>query len=784
MKKVELLAPAGNLECLKAAVNNGADAVYLGGQQFSNRAFADNFNDEQLLEAIAYAHIKNVKIYVGINVMIYEQEIDKVIEYIDFLYLNDVDALIVSDLGIISLVSRRYPDFPIHVSTQANVLNLWQVKFYEKYNVKRIILARETPLSVIKLIKENTNIDIEVFAFGALCVCYSGNCLHSSFIGKRSGNRGMCAQPCRMKYSLISNGKIINDKTYLLSLKDLNILDNIDKVIDSGVNSLKIEGRMKSKEYVALICSTFRKAIDYYYENKKVNDCKEDIEKVSKIFSRGFTKGYMLYESNDNISDNNYPSHLGTYLGKVLSQHNNLVKIKLATKLNQNDRITILNENIDEIKVYVNKIYVNGKLVPAAFKDEIAELKIYSRTIPSSTVYKSIDSKFVEKVDEQIDNNIKKIKIRMKLTIKVGEKISLEVSDLKNKVKVQSDEVVEMAISSPTSQDKMIDCLSRIKSTAYEIELIDIDSDNKGIVKTSVINDLRREAIEKLNDIRKNYYSRKKENIVEDIDEYLNIKRKNTISVNVTLINKKQLDVVSKIKGISNIYYDNIDDYQYVKEKYPKLPIIPVARRVDDNKYIESNRIVTSNFGDLIKYNESSIYIGNYANLANHLSIEEMLKENAMVIALSPELSKGEIGDIVEYFDNKYGTTPNFEILAYGKIQTMITKYCPISKSFGMKNKHCNKCRNASYYLKDRLGYEFYIKTDGMCNVTLYNSVPINLFDNIDEILDLGINNINLAFVDESADEIEKIINAFIDRVGGMDIKLNLSNTTYGYFQD
>ena len=253
MNKIELLAPAGNLEILKVAIDNGADAVYIGGEAFSARAYADNFNNEQIIEAINYAHIKGSKVYVTINTMAHDDEIKDILDFVDFLYLNDVDALIVADFGLINLLNNRYPSLPIHVSTQLNTHSLWQVKLLENLNVARVVLARETEFSTIKYIKNNSNIELEVFAHGALCVCYSGNCLHSSMIGKRSGNRGKCAQPCRMEYSIFENGRAITNRKYLLSTKDLNTLENLDKLIESGITSLKIEGRMKSKEYVALL---------------------------------------------------------------------------------------------------------------------------------------------------------------------------------------------------------------------------------------------------------------------------------------------------------------------------------------------------------------------------------------------------------------------------------------------------------------------------------------------------------------------------------------------------
>ena len=251
MKKIELLAPAGDKEAFIAAVQNGANAIYLGGTMFNARSFAKNFDNDELLWAVEYAHLRNVKIFVTVNTLYKDEEFEMLLEYIDYLYTIQIDALIIQDIGLCSIVHEIYPDFEIHMSTQASVMNKHGVKFFEKRGVSRIVLARENSIEEIQNICSSTSLDIEVFVHGALCICYSGQCLLSSFIGKRSGNRGECAQPCRLKYRLVQDNIILEDKIpYLLSPKDLMTIENIGKLIDAGVCSFKIEGRMKRPEYV------------------------------------------------------------------------------------------------------------------------------------------------------------------------------------------------------------------------------------------------------------------------------------------------------------------------------------------------------------------------------------------------------------------------------------------------------------------------------------------------------------------------------------------------------
>ncbi|MCI5744948.1 MAG: U32 family peptidase, partial [Erysipelotrichaceae bacterium] len=514
MDKIELLAPAGNMECLKAAIHNGADAIYIGGSNFSARAYADNFTNEQIVEAIKYAHIYGVKIYVSVNITIYDDEINDVIDFIDFLYLNDVDALIVSDLGLIDIIKKRYKDLDIHVSTQLNTHCLWQIKMLEELNVSRVVLARECSLSTIKHIKANSSLELEIFTHGSLCVCYSGNCLHSSLIGKRSGNRGKCAQPCRMEYSLANNNQIVAKKAYLLSTKDLNTLEHIDEIIKSGVTSLKIEGRMKSAEYVAFVVKSYRNAIDHYYDNN-VEINKDASLEMKLIYSRDFTSGYLFNEKNKNITNTFRPSHIGILVGEIINVYKDKVQIKLSKELKQKDKIIIISSRFEDIKLYVNKIFVKNKLVPKGYEREIIEIPLSSKVDKNAKVYKMEDYDLLSQIKETYLNNLKKIPIKMKLIANVNENMVLSVKDYHNhSILVKSNYVIEKAINSITSNEKIIEQLSKLSSTPYALEKITILSDQKGIIPLKYINELRREAIDKLNKLRSTCYIREKSNIM------------------------------------------------------------------------------------------------------------------------------------------------------------------------------------------------------------------------------------------------------------------------------
>ena len=305
----ELLSPAGNMESLKAAINNGADAIYLGGKSFGARAYADNFSDEELKEAVRYAHLYGVKLYVTVNTIIYNNEVNDFVKYIELLYRIGVDALIMQDIGMISLVRKKFPNMEIHASTQCHNHNNEGIKLLKDLGVTRIVLDREMSLEEM----ENIDIDVEkeVFIHGALCNSYSGCCLFSSMNGGRSGNRGECTQPCRLPYKLIKNGEYVDTiNKYLLSTKELNTIHNFDKLMESDIVSFKIEGRMKSPSYVGYVTRLYRKLIDNYY-NKKESVVSSDEENNLKIlFNRDFTNGYLFNDKVMNTFSSNHLEHL------------------------------------------------------------------------------------------------------------------------------------------------------------------------------------------------------------------------------------------------------------------------------------------------------------------------------------------------------------------------------------------------------------------------------------------------------------------------------------------
>ncbi len=318
MNKIELLAPAGSMESLIAAINNGADAIYLGGNKFSARAYASNFDNETMMKAVDYAHSYNVKVYVTINTILKQSELKEALKYAGYLYEIGVDAIIIQDLGLVKLIRDVYPDFELHASTQMTIHNAEGALYFREKGMQRIVLSRELTVDEIKYISKDLGIETEIFVHGALCVCYSGQCLMSSMIGGRSGNRGRCAQPCRMQYTL--KGENFGErKAYLLSPKDTCFIDDMDAVIKSGTSSLKVEGRMKKPEYVAGVTRNYRKAIDKVLVNTKF-DLQRGRQELAQLFNReGFAKAYLYKNVGKDMMSYNYPKNTGVYIGRCLT---------------------------------------------------------------------------------------------------------------------------------------------------------------------------------------------------------------------------------------------------------------------------------------------------------------------------------------------------------------------------------------------------------------------------------------------------------------------------------
>ena len=777
MNEIELLAPVGSFDALKAAVQNGANAVYLGGKDFSARASANNFDREELIEAVKYAHIRDVRVFVTTNTLIKQNEIEDFVEYAKFLYDIDVDALIMQDIGVAMLIHDLLPDFELHASTQMVAHSLEDVQYLESVGFKRVVLARELTVDEIKYICDNTNVDIEIFVHGALCVCYSGGCLMSSMIGNRSGNRGRCAQPCRQKYTMIdiSTGEEIHSNgEYLLSTKDLNTIEDVDKIIETGVLSLKIEGRMKKPEYVATVINSYRNAIDEYQATKKVNISTETMEDLYTIFNRKFTKGLILGEVGEDVMNSNVPNNQGLYVGKVVDYNKKAkrLKIKLEGTLKKGDGINLGGGTIGRI--------IKGKeIVQIGYKGETIELDFIGEARKNQPVFKTSDTNLIDKAQKTYtqDKEFAKNLIDAEITIKLGEYPELKLIDKNNNsVTVKGDKLVEKALKVALGEEKIETQIKKLGNTPYELDDLKINLDEGVSMPISLINQMRREAIELLDEARIPVKDRayKDSKIKYSPKKYAKDTNSNS-KIRVKINNIEALKSIINL-DIDMIYYEDVATLEQAMAmatannkkliySAPRIVRNKEYKRLEkSNEYCKEN-VQISALGQVKYYKENSenvsFDVDYYLNPFNSETINHYKKEGATTVCISQELNIHEIKETTKYTDME------IETVAYGYIPMMLSEYCPmgvVARSC-KKDKRCSTCKESKYVLRDFKGEEYRISQDLFCRSTIYNSIANCLINNLDELSDAGINVFRLDFTHESPELISKITKAFINTV-------------------
>ena len=767
MRDVELLAPVGSFEALKAAVQNGANAVYLGGKDFGARASANNFDRDELKEAVKYAHIRGVQVFVTTNTLRKENEIEDFLEYAKFLYDIDVDAIILQDIGMARLIKRELPDFELHASTQMVAHSLEDVKYLESVGFDRVVLAREVTVEEIKYICDNCKADIEVFVHGALCVCYSGQCLMSSMIGNRSGNRGRCAQPCRQRYELIDvyTGEVVNSNgDYLLSPRDLNAIEEIDKVIDAGVHSLKIEGRMKRPEYVATVIDGYRKTIDEYLATNKLNVSDETINDLYTIFNRKFTKGLLLGDVGKDMMNSQLPNNQGLYVGTVVDYNKKAkrLKIKLVNTLKKGDGINLGGGTI-------GRIIKNGNIETIGYKGETIELDFVGEARKGQIVFKTSDSELMDRVQATFTQDKEFVKniIDAKITIKLGQKPILTLKDRhSNEATIEGDKIVEEAMKVALSKEKVETQLRKLGNTPYELDLLEIELDDNVSLPISLLNQMRRDCIELLDKERVSIKNRKYKNkIVKYKPVLYNRNKQQEISVKVK--NLEQLESALEC-GVDRIYYEDtntIDKGMSLAMKYNKKVIYSAPRIIRNKEYnhlakannagVESVQV--GNYGSIDYFKDKKLNIDYYLNAFNSETINYYKEIGADTLCISQELNINEIKETIKYTDI------NIESVVYGYTPLMITEYCPMGVIVRdcKKDKRVAKCKESIYALRNSKGDEFRVSQDIFCRSTIYNSNVTCMLDNLYELHEIGINVLRLDFTLEDKETVKEVIEAY-----------------------
>ena len=708
---MKIVAPAGNMERFYAAVKAGAQEIYMGLKGFGARRNAENFTLEEYKEALDYAHKRGVRIFLTLNTIMMEKEMDFLYENLKALYEHGLDAVIVQDLGYFRYMKENFPDMEYHGSTQMTVGNHIEAEYLRKIGFKRVVLPREMTFEEIKTIRENTSIELEIFVSGALCICYSGNCYMSSFIGSRSGNRGMCAQPCRKEYT-DSKG----NKGYLLSPKDQLLgYDEIQKLKEIGIESVKIEGRMKDPNYVF-------ETVGYY--SQIINGEKAE-ERVSEIFNRGYSKGYF-HGADSSLINKNYSYNLGKEIGLIFGR-----ELKLKDKVVLGDGIIYLSKDFEKLGGgYLNKIEVKGS--KEARKSAESGETILLKDVPRGSKY--IFRSFAKEVNDDVENKLKKYD--QKLDIKgeffgnLGEKPMLVLEAVSNqgkKIRVEKlgEKEIEAAAKRSATADEIIEKLKESGGSTFNITSVDCHISEGIFLPVSVIKSLRREAAAELEELLKESYRRKagkKYEMPYEEDE------ERDVILSAIVSNDAQEKAV-KLCGIEKIYRRGYD----------------IAREGMLKEQDLSSKLA-SNLYQLIENKNNDITINWNLNISNRYTIEELSKlGKAETVILSPEISFEKIKEIGK-------TSLRKAILGYSRLKGMYVEIPLFDRS--------------RETIENSEGDKFTVVQNNIGNSEIFFERPLNILNDMSRMKKLHIDEIVAEFTIETPEEVREILENMETRAG------------------
>ena len=703
-KDVELLAPVGDFECLKAAVQNGANSVYFGGSLFNARASATNFDDAELEKVINYCALRNVKTHLTLNILIKNNEFKDAVLLAKKAYEFGIDALIVQDVGLAQFLMKLFPDLPIHASTQMTIHNLEGVQELEKLGYSRAVLSRELSIQEIEYICNNSNIEIETFIHGALCISYSGQCFFSSMVGGRSGNRGRCAQPCRLPYELIEEKKTNNkvsesviDKGYLISPKDLCSLEYLPQLINAGVKCFKIEGRLKSPEYVAVVTRIYRKYIDKVLNNEDYSIDEKDVLELKQIFNRGgFSSGHLSNHANHDLIFKEKPNNMGLYVGNVAGYNKSKghIKLLLNEPISIGDTINFEKENT---RYTVSELMLNNSnIVTGNVGDKVIIGRMKGNIKIGDKIYKLSSKKQISEAENSYKNENVKLPLKCSVKIKKGEPISIEVAVMGNNnplyknisAKIQSTIVPEEAINNPITKERIIAQLKKTADTPFEFTEINVDLDD-GLFISGIksLNELRRMAISKIENLiisRNKRSTNVDEKSVDNIyqkyfgKEYIDedskclktsLKNDDFKNSDFKIDNTLENNYKTTYKSIA-VYFNIINpelDYSKLSKKYISCVYIPLRYFMRKN-CADALKIITSNFKTYIYM--PAIIKANYKNIIKH-GLEDLIEQyNISGFVVS------SLGDLVllDKYKNNFDFIGNFTLNIFNNasIQTFI----------------------------------------------------------------------------------------------------------------
>ena len=806
MKKPELLAPAGNWDALRAAVQGGADAVYLGGKNYNARQGADNFDEQEIVEAMDYAHVRGVKVHFTMNTILADSELKDALRYLRIVYNAGADALIVQDPGLIKLAKLIFPDLALHASTQMTVHNIPGAQLLKNAGLSRIVMAREMDLASIANLRRETDIEVETFIHGALCVCYSGQCLMSSMIGGRSGNRGRCAQPCRMEYHLENGQKTQmayepgdHPGNYLLSPRDLNLSASLPDLIKAGIDSFKIEGRMRRPEYVAVVTNIYRTLIDRAVSEEEYYVTPEESSQLAQIFNRLFTQGYYYSIPGRDLMSYLRPNNRGVKLGRVKKYHQDSGKvvIELEAPLNVGDGI----------EVWVSKGgRVGGEATVSGAAGDMVTMNLSGYIHPGDRVFKTNDHLLTHKAKRTYSpgGETKRIPLDFKVTAAIGEPLVLEGQDNEwVSARANTDEVGQKAINLPLTKEFLAQQLNRLGNTPFFLNNLECNLADNVMMPVSAINSVRRQVTDEIANLRIMLRQPQKAcdsdleirmSLLLD-EEYAHLMNgdltKETAPFPALAVAVNGLsEVKAAVDNGANLIYFSGDQFnspkqptqstqsiinqarEYCRSKgvsfWLTTPKIIHDREISDylpylNYMLESqpDGILVSAYGwlqilpEITQLPLSADYSFNVFNCQSALfwGLQGINR-----VTLSTELT----GEQISFLARRSPIAT--ELIVHGALPLMISRYCAPGSLLGGKATDipCSRpCRKNDYFLRDRKNIIFPIKTDNRCLMHIYNSRELCLLDTLPSLTKDGLEILRIEARHEQPAHIARIVQAY-----------------------
>ncbi|MBD1216925.1 MAG: U32 family peptidase [Aphanizomenon flos-aquae Clear-A1] len=783
----ELLAPAGNWECAKAAIENGADAIYFGLEKFNARMRAENFTVADLPELMEFLHLRGVKGYITLNTLIFAQELTEVQQYLKTIISAGVDAVIVQDVGICRLIRHLSPDFPIHASTQMTITSAAGVEFAKSLGCQLVVLARECSILEInkiqkQILSKNISLPLEIFVHGALCVAYSGQCLTSEALGGRSANRGECAQACRMPYDLIANGEVVNlgNRKYLLSPQDLAGLEVLPELVKSGVTSLKIEGRLKAPEYVANVTRVYRQALNQIIKThiETFSHTEKDQYNLEMAFSRGLYTGWFEGINNQELVHGRFGKKRGVYLGEVTRIKNAEITVKLEAPVKAGDGI-VFDCGHPERKEEGGRIYAvipNGKETILTFGRN--DLNFHSIHI-GDKVWKTNDPELDKQIRQSYTGENPQFTrpINIEVHGEIGEKLIAVCRDeLGNIVQVESEIFIAEAHTRPLSIERLKEQFGRLGNTPFYLDTFINHLNSNIMLPVSELNRMRREIVSKLEDLRSkpklwqlNHHAKWQDLITNKYTAILS-----SPSLIVLVRNIEQLKAVLTT-DIKTIYCEFEDPRNYkeavkiVRESAEEITIFVAPPRITKPgetwilKQVHASQAdgyLIRNY-DQLEYFANEKCVGDFSlNIANPLTADYFKNRfNLERLTVSYDLNINQLEDLITNYPAQ-----NFEVTIHQHIPMFHMEHCVFCAflSTGTDYTNCGRpCDTQAVTIRDRVGSEHILKADAGCRNTVYNSTAQTGAEYVQRLIGLGLQHLRIEFVNETREQVQKTIQSY-----------------------